>query len=79
VLGRAVAGLAGRVRSGEVRSVRLHRDRPGARWQGHQAVATAVVSTAPGTVVLDVDERSGGMVLHALGSGRPAMEDVVRG
>lgn len=78
VLGHALAALAGRVPTGEIRTVRLHKDRPAARWRARQAVATAVVSAAPGTVVVDVDDDSGDMVLHALGSGRPALEEVVR-
>jgi multisubunit Na+/H+ antiporter MnhE subunit len=36
------------------------------------------VTATPGTVVVDVDERSGGVLLHDLGSGRPALEEVVR-
>lgn len=78
VLGIGLTGLVGRRPDGELRTVRLPRDRPAARWRARQAVATAVVSVAPGTVVVDVDEDSGRMVLHDLGGGRPALEEVVR-
>jgi multisubunit Na+/H+ antiporter MnhE subunit len=77
VLGRAVAALAGRRPIGAVRSVALRRDRPAARWRARQAVAAALVSATPGTVVVDVDGDTGRMALHALGAGRPAMEEVV--
>lgn len=79
VLRIAVTALAGRgVPGGRVREVRLPRDRPASRWRTRQATAAGLVSAAPGTVVLDVDERSGRVLLHDLGSGRPAMEEVVR-
>lgn len=79
VLARAAGVLAGRrIPDGRVREVRLPRDRPSARWRTRQAAATGLVTAAPGTVVLDVDERSGRMLLHALGDGRPSMEEVVR-
>ena len=78
VLGRAAAVLVGRpVPSGRLRTVRLDRDRPDARWRSRQAVSTVLVSAAPGTVVVDVEVDTGLMRLHALGSGAPAMEDVV--
>ena len=79
VLGLATLVLAGRrVPAGDERTVTLHPDRPVWRWQARQAVATVLVTATPGTVVLDVDEDSGEMRLHALGSGRPSMEQVVR-
>lgn len=79
VLGRATLVLAGRrVPSGDEHTVPLHHDRPVWRWRAHQALATVLVTAAPGTVVLDVAEDSGELRVHALGSGRPSMEEVVR-
>lgn len=79
VLRIAAGVLVGRrVPSGEIREVRLPRDRPAARWHTRRATAAGLVTAAPGTVVLDVDGTSGRMLLHSLGSGRPAMEEVVR-
>ena len=78
VLSRALAALAGRVPTGEVRSIRLHRDRTAGRWRSHQAAAVVLVTSTPGTVVLDVDEESGDMLVHSLGAGSPSMEEVVR-
>lgn len=79
VLARAAAVLAGRrMPPGDERTVRLHRDDAPGRWRTRQALATVLVTAAPGTVVLDVDEDSGEMRVHALGDGRPAMEEVVR-
>lgn len=79
VLGRAAAVLGGaRMPSGDEHTVQLHRDRPAGRWRTRQALATVLVTATPGTVVLDVDEDSGRMRVHALGAGRPSMEEVVR-
>lgn len=79
VLGRAAAVLVGRrLPHGTERTVRLHRDPVAGRWRTRQAVATVLVTATPGTVVLDVHEDSGDMRVHALGSGRPSMEEVVR-
>lgn len=79
VLGRAPGALVGRrVPRGDERTVPLHRDRPAGRWRTRQALATVLVTAAPGTVVLDVAEDSGEMRVHALGAGRPSMEEVVR-
>jgi multisubunit Na+/H+ antiporter MnhE subunit len=57
--------------------VRQDRDGDDMRWAGRQAVATVVVSATPGTVVVDVEDATGVMRLHALGSGAPSMEEVV--
>lgn len=78
VLGRGAGVLIGRVPAGEVRAVRLHRDAAAGRWRTRQALATVLVTATPGTVVLDVAEDSGEMRVHALGAGRPSMEEVVR-
>ena len=78
VLGRGAGVLFGRVPSGDLRTVQLHRDRATGRWRARQALATVLVTAAPGTVVLDVAEDSGDMCVHALGAGRPSMEKVVR-
>jgi multisubunit Na+/H+ antiporter MnhE subunit len=78
VLGRGAAVLAGRRPGGNIRTVRLHRDRAAGRWRTRQAWASMLVTAAPGTVVVDVDEDSGEMRLHDLGAGAPAMEEAVR-
>jgi hypothetical protein len=78
VLGRAAGVLVGRrVESGRLRAVQFDPDHPHARWRGRQAVATVLVSATPGTVVVDVEEETGVMRLHALGAGAPSMEEVV--
>lgn len=77
VLGLAAGVLIGRrIPAGEIERRRLRRDRPEHRWQAHQALALTLVTATPGTVVLDIDEESGEMLLHTLGSGRPQMEEV---
>jgi len=79
VLSRSAGVLVGRrVPSGDIRTVRLRRDRPAGRWRTRQAWASVLVTAAPGTVVLDVDEDSGDMRVHALAAGAPSMEEVVR-
>ncbi len=79
VLGLAALSLAGRpVPAGELRTVGLIRDRDDRAWRAHRAVAVTLVSPAPGTVALDVAPRSGELLVHALGSGRPEMQEVVR-
>jgi multisubunit Na+/H+ antiporter MnhE subunit len=78
VLGTALTVLAGRRPSGTERTVPLPSDRPVARAHARQALATVLVTAAPGTVVVDVADDSGDMRVHALGAGRPSMEEVVQ-
>lgn len=79
VLGLAAGVLLGRrIPEGEVRRVQLPRDPDEEKWQNRQAAAGIVVTTSPGTVVLDLDPDHGEMLVHDLGSGRPRLEDVVR-
>jgi multisubunit Na+/H+ antiporter MnhE subunit len=79
VLARGAGVLVGRrPPAGEIRTVRLHRDRPAGRWRTRQAWASVLVTAAPGTVVVDVDEESGDMRVHDLAAGAPAMERVVQ-
>ena len=79
VLGLAAGVLVGRrIPEGDVRRVQLRRDRDDQQWQNRQAAAAVLVTTSPGTVVLDVDPDSGAMLVHDLGGGRPSLEDVVR-
>ena len=79
VLAIAAGVLAGRrIPDGRIRSVELPRERPGTRWRARQVTAVALVTATPGTVVVDVAEDSGRMLLHDLGAGRPALEEVVR-
>jgi multisubunit Na+/H+ antiporter MnhE subunit len=78
VLARGAGVLVGRrPASGELRTVRLPRDRPAGRWRTRQAWAAVLVTAAPGTLVVDVDEGSGDLRVHALGAGAPSMEEVV--
>ena len=78
VLGRAAGVLVGRrIGDGEIRPVQLPRERPAPRRQSREAMAVALVSATPGSVVVDLDDGSGRMLLHALGSGRPSMEEAV--
>ena len=80
VLGLAAGVLVGRrIPPGELRSVDLSPERTTGDRQAHHAVAVLLTTATPGTVVLDVGGRSGRMSFHALGSGRPRMEEVVRG
>lgn len=77
VLGLAAGVLVGRrIPAGEIQRQQLRRDRPLPRWHAHQALALTLVTATPGSVVLDIDEESGEMLTHALGSGRPQMEEV---
>jgi multisubunit Na+/H+ antiporter MnhE subunit len=84
VLGLAARVLAGRrIPVGELRRVPVRRDRRAARWAARQAAVAGLLTAAPGTVVLDVADRDGGdgrpsVLLHALGAGRPRLEEVVR-
>jgi multisubunit Na+/H+ antiporter MnhE subunit len=78
VLARAAGVLVGRrIGDGEIRAVHLPVERPAPRRQSREAMAVALTNAAPGTVVLDLDDDSGRMLLHALGSGRPSMEEAV--
>jgi multisubunit Na+/H+ antiporter MnhE subunit len=78
LLALAAGVLVGRrIPDGELRRVRLPADEPGARRAARAAAVAGVVSASPGTVVLDVGE-GGELLLHALGSGRPRLEEVVR-
>lgn len=78
VLGRAAGVLVGRrIGEGEIRTVRLPRERPASERRSREAMAVTLISATPGTVVVDLDDRSGRMLLHALGSGRPSMEEAV--
>ena len=77
VLGRAAAVLVGRrIEQGELRPVQLPRERPEARRNSREAMAVALVSATPGSVVVDLDD-SGRMLTHALGSGSPQVDEAV--
>jgi multisubunit Na+/H+ antiporter MnhE subunit len=79
VLALAAGVLVGRpVPEGDLRSVTLPRDPDDRAWQNRQAAAAVLVTTSPGTVVVDLDPDSGEMLVHHLGSGRPRLEDVVQ-
>jgi multisubunit Na+/H+ antiporter MnhE subunit len=78
VLGLAAAVLVGRrIPDGEVREAALHRDRAAGRRRTREAAAALLVTAAPGTLVLDADADEGRMLVHALGAGRPSMEEEV--
>lgn len=78
VLGLAAGVLVGRrIPAGDLRRVQLTRDAEPGLWAGRQAAAVGLVSLAPGTLPLDVDAGSGELLLHALGAGRPDLEQLV--
>lgn len=78
VLGRAAGVLVGRrIEEGEIRPVQLPRERPEPERQSREAMAVALTSATPGTVVFDLDDDSGRMLLHALGSGHPQVDEAV--
>lgn len=78
VLGRAAGVLVGRrIEEGEIRPVQLPRERPAPRRQSREAMAVTLVSATPGTVVFDLDDDSGRMLLHELGGGRPQVDEAV--
>lgn len=80
VLRLAVLALFARpIPAGELRTVRLTHDREGRVWRARQSAAVLLVTAAPGTVTLDVDQDSSDAVLHALGAGRPQVEEAVSG
>lgn len=77
LLALAAGVLVGRrIPDGELRTVTLPPGGPAPRRAARSAVVAGVVSAAPGTVVLDVDD--GELLLHALGSSGPRLEEVVR-
>jgi multisubunit Na+/H+ antiporter MnhE subunit len=79
VLGTALGVLTGhRIAAGELRRVPLPRDPRASRRHARQAVATFLVTAAPGTIVLDVDENSGEMLVHALATGPSRLEKAMR-
>ena len=78
VLGRAAGVLVGRrIEDGELRPVHLPRERPAPRRHSRESMAVTLTNASPGTVVIDLDEDSGRMLLHALGLGSSLMEKVV--
>lgn len=78
LLGLAAGLLVGRrIPDGEVREADLRRDRTAALRRTREAAAAALVTATPGTLVLDVDADDRRIRVHALGDGRPSMEQVV--
>jgi multisubunit Na+/H+ antiporter MnhE subunit len=79
VLGVAARALLGRpVPSGQLRTIGLPHDRTAAVRRARQAAAVLLVTAAPGTLVIDIDPEDDDAVLHALGDGRPHLEEAVR-
>lgn len=62
-------------RRGEVRTVDAGAAGHSGRSAARRAVVTAVVSAAPSTVVLDADDKTGALVVHAVGSPGPSIAD----
>lgn len=60
---------------GEVRRVDAGGAGPSARAAARRAVVTAVISASPSTVVLDADDKTGILVVHAMGSPGPSIAD----
>lgn len=74
-----VVPLRGRRGSvGRVREVALHPDPDATTAETHRALATALLATTPGAFVVDTRPDDHVLVVHALVSGRPRMDDVVR-
>lgn len=78
----AVLKLALRRRSGEdrdeFRALRLPAEDDPALRSGHAAVATAVLSATPGSVVVAADEAKGELLVHAVPDGETRLEREVR-
>lgn len=77
VLVSAVRSIGGDAPSGSIRTITLAPDDREPVRHAHQALATVVLSSAPGTVVLDGDPDRHTLTLHSLVSGPPQMEEVV--
>jgi multisubunit Na+/H+ antiporter MnhE subunit len=67
----------GRGGGGRIEEVRLRPERPRAVARTQQAVATTVVSAAPGTVVVDVRADEDVLVVHRLVGGRARVEEAI--
>jgi multisubunit Na+/H+ antiporter MnhE subunit len=67
-----------RTRAGRLREIALVPETAGAVAEAHRALATTVLAATPGTFVLDTRPDEHVLVVHALVSGRPAMDEVVR-
>lgn len=63
--------------TGRLEEVRLRRERPRAVARTQQAIATTVVSVAPGTLVVDVRADEDVLVVHRLLGGRGRLEEAV--
>jgi multisubunit Na+/H+ antiporter MnhE subunit len=67
-----------RLGSGRIRTVRLDPDGGAPAEDAHRALATAVVSMAPGSVVVDDRPGERALVLHSLVEGPPQLDAAVR-
>lgn len=64
-----------RTRRGEVQTVDVGAAGAGPRQAARRAVITAVVSASPATVVLDADDKTGTIVVHAMRSPGPSLQE----
>lgn len=77
LVARTLRQLAGRDGEGELTRVRLPHEPPDVAAARH-AAAVLVISATPGTFVADSDPKEGTLVIHALVSGWPRLERVIR-
>jgi multisubunit Na+/H+ antiporter MnhE subunit len=63
---------------GHIREVALEPGTGGPVAEAHRALATTVLATTPGSFVLDTRPDDDVLVVHAIVSGRPRMDEVVR-
>jgi multisubunit Na+/H+ antiporter MnhE subunit len=63
---------------GRVREIALAPETDGTTAETHRALATTVLATTPGSFVLDSRPDDHVLVVHAIVSGRPRMDEVVR-
>lgn len=63
---------------GRLREIRLEPETDGTLATTRLAVATTVLSVAPGTFVVDTHSEDDVLVVHSLVDGSPRMDDVVR-
>jgi multisubunit Na+/H+ antiporter MnhE subunit len=76
LLAAAVVHAPSRRMPGHFLDVPLHEPRAGNR-AGHLALATLVVSSTPGTFVVDTDPAGHRLTLHSVTSGRPDLAGTV--
>ncbi len=74
---RPGAGGAGNGAPGRFGQITMPRGEPVPVASARHALATLAISASPGSLVIDSDPAAGTMDEHALGSGRPHLDQVV--